>query len=125
MGCRFPRSHKGGAAWMPAICRPQLFVKDMIIRNDTDTSEILISTFTAWQLKWLCSVSSISDDTKNGMGWRKERKKTDEAKRLSKLAFQGEDETIPCKHCLCGDMFKVSQSPLLLKRLDFEISKAT
>lgn len=34
---------------MRAICRPQLFVKDMIIQNDTDTSEILISTFSAWQ----------------------------------------------------------------------------
>lgn len=109
---------------MHAICRPQLFVKDMIIQNDTDTSEILISALTAWQPKWLCSVSSIVDHTKSGMGWKRKGGGQMRKKRLSKLAFQGEDETIPYKHCLCGDTFKVSQSPLLLKRLNSEISRA-
>lgn len=47
------------------------------------------------------------------------RKGFDEARRLSKLAFLGADETIACKHCLCGGIFKVSQSPLLLKWLNF------
>lgn len=31
MGCKFLCSHSGGALWMHAICRPQLFVKAVIM----------------------------------------------------------------------------------------------
>lgn len=82
-----------------------------------------MSTFSACKPKKTVQflLSWITQRTVQGGG---EEKKLNEAKRLSKLAIQGEDKTIPCKHCLCGDIFKVSQSPLFLKSLSSEITKA-
>lgn len=58
-------SHGGGALRIHAICRPQLFVKDMILGSDTDTWEISISVLAACLPKWLCSALAILYHTKN------------------------------------------------------------
>lgn len=40
------------------------------------------------------------------------------------LLLKAEDETILCKHGLCGDIFQALHSSLLLKSLNSEISMA-
>lgn len=56
---------------MRSICRPQLFVKDMIIKNDTDTSEISISTLPATRMVAPGSVY-LRYDTECDAGWKED-----------------------------------------------------
>lgn len=114
MGCRFPCSHEGGT-WECTLfadhsCLSRYDYKEWH-RYISDLNRYF---FSAFKLKGPFNFIYPIITQRMAQGGRG-------GKRLSKLAVQGEDKTIPCKHCLCGDIFKVSLSPLFLKRLSSEI----